>query len=45
MLNVTLFRDTKTGQIKKKMVGWNVPDVANGSIVNPPVYHSEKLLL
>ena len=45
MLNVTSFRDAKTGQIKKKMVGWNVPDVADGSVANASVYHSEKLLL
>ena len=28
MLNVTSFRDAKTVQIKMKIVGWNVPDVA-----------------
>ena len=45
MLNVTSFKDPKTGQIKIKMVGWNVADVANGSIENVSVYHSEKFLL
>ena len=45
MLNVTSFRDAKTGQMKKKKVGWNVRRVANGSIANASVYHSEKLIL
>ena len=45
MLNVTSFKDPKTGQIKTKMVGWNVADVANGSIENASVYHSERFLL
>ena len=40
MLNVTSFRDAKTGQMKKKKVGWNVRRVANGSIAN-----AEKLIL
>ena len=45
MLIVTSSRYAETGQIKTKMVGWNVPDMAIGSIVNALVYHSEKLLL
>ena len=43
MLNVTSFRDANEGQMKKKIVGWNVPRVANGSIANASVYHSESL--
>ena len=43
MLNVTSLRDAETGQIKTKMVRWNAPDVASGTILNASVYHSEKL--
>ena len=43
MLNLTSFRDAETGQIKAKLVGWNVPDLASCTIVNVTVYHSVKI--
>ena len=45
MLNATSFTYAETVQLRTKMVGWNVPDVAFGNTVYMWVYHSKKPLL